>query len=125
MSTLGELTIQTEIHPSGRWITVPLVVGRARRISPVLDTGAPVSGISPRIEALLLANGLLRPGTTPNRHHLVELSVANQPLPDIEVAVIRRLDRLDVDGLLGLDFLSLFERIHFHTRSLQLILESG
>lgn len=123
MSIPGEIAIQTELHSSGRWITVPLVVGGIHRISAVLDTGAPVSGLSPRIEALLLGNALLRPGTRPNRYRLANLTVADQLLPDIEVAVIRRLDRLEVDGLLGLDFLTQFEHIHFHTRLLQLVLE--
>ena len=39
------------------------------------------------------------------------------------MAVLTRLDRLGVDGLLGLDFLTHFEHIHFHTRSLRLVLE--
>jgi hypothetical protein len=52
-----------------------------------------------------------------------DLTADRQALPNLDVAVIRRLDRLGVDGLLGLDFLTYFEHIHFHTRSLGLVLE--
>jgi hypothetical protein len=46
-------------------------------------------------------------------------------LPDLHVAVIRRLDALDVEALIGLDFLMRFARIHFDTRALQLRLVDG
>ena len=92
-------------------------------MSAVLDTGAPVSAISPGIEQDLLRDGLLQPGSLPRRHRLTRLRSQDQELPDIEVAVLNRLDRLGIDGLLGLDFLTNFEHIHFHTRSLRLVLE--
>ena len=123
MSTTGEIAIQARFHPSRRWITIPLVVGGRRLISAVLDTGSPVSAISPRIERVLSGDGLLLPSARPNRRRLADLRVQGQPLPDLEVAVLNRLDRLAVDGLLGLDFLTHFEHIHFHTRALQLILD--
>lgn len=123
MSTSGEIVVQARRHSSGRWITLPLLVGGVRALSAVLDTGSPVSAISPRTEAALLESGLLQPGAEPNRYRLADLSASNQPLPALEVGVVRRLDPLDIDGLLGLDFLMQFEHIHFHTRSLELVLE--
>lgn len=125
MSTRGEIAIQAELHPSGRWITIPVVVHSARLIWMVLDTGAPVSGISPRVAQDLLGSGLLRTSSLPRRYLLDDLTAHRQALPSLDVAVIRRLALLEVDGLLGLDFLNHFERIHFHTRSLQLLLESS
>lgn len=123
MSTPGEIAIQARLHPSGRWITIPVDISRVYPISAVLDTGAPVSAISPGVEQELSRRGLLQPGSLPRRFGLSELSSQDQELPDLEVAVINRLERLGVDGLLGLDFLTKFEHIHFHTRSLQLVLE--
>lgn len=123
MLTHGEVTIQTELHSSGRWITVPLVVGARRTIAAVLDTGAPISGLSPQTYSRLLTAGLLLPTVGPNRYRLADLSVADQPLPPLEMAIIRRLDRLDVDALLGLDFLAQFATIHFDTRTFQLVLQ--
>ncbi len=123
MSTTGELAIQTVLHPSGRWITVPVAVGGIHTIWAVLDAGAPVSGISPRVEQELLSRGLLKTSSLPRRYLMADLTADRQALPNLDVAVIRRLDRLGVDGLLGLDFLTHFEHIHFHTRSLSLVLE--
>jgi hypothetical protein len=125
VSIPGEIAIQTEVHPSGRWITIPLIIGESHDISAVLDTGAPVSAISPRVEHRLLSSGLLGASALPRRYRLRNITADRQPLPDLDIAVIRRLDRLGVDGLLGLDFLTHFERVHFHTRSLLLVLEPG
>lgn len=96
MSTPGDIAIQAERHRSGRWITVPILVGGVCAISAVLDTGAPVSAISPGVESALLGLGLLLPGTRPNRYLLADLSTAGQRLPSLDVGVLRRLDRLDV-----------------------------
>ena len=122
MSTHGEFTIQAELHTTGRWITVPLVVGGRRTLAAVLDTGSPVSAISPQTHRRLLTAGLLLPAVGRDRHRLMNLSVAGQPLPPLEIAIIRRLDRLDVDAVLGLDFLAQFATIHFDTRTFRLVL---
>lgn len=123
MSTAGEIAIQAALHPSGRWVTIPRLISGRGRFSAVLDTGSPVSAISPRTERVLLGDGLLQATTRPGRYRLGSLTAQNQQLPELDVGVIRRLDRLDIDGLLGLDFLTHFEHIHFHTGSVQLVLE--
>jgi len=41
-------------------------------------------------------------------------------VPDLLVGVAARLDRMQIVGLLGLDFLGLFEDIHFNLPSLRL-----
>ena len=120
MSTPGELIIQARLHRSGRWITIPLTVNGTRELAAVLDTGAPVSAISPNVHARLTESGLLQLAATPNRYRLASLTVDGQPLLDLEVSVIRRLDRLDVDALLGLDFLTTFAHVHFDTVALRL-----
>lgn len=120
MSTPGELVIQASIHRSGRWITIPLTVSGTRELMAVVDTGAPVSAVSLAVHARLTESGLLQATTASNRYRLAPLTADGQQLPDLEVAVIRRLDRLDVDGLLGLDFLTRFAHIHFDTAALRL-----
>ena len=92
---------------------------------PVLDTGSPESAISSRMEAQLLTDGLLQPGGRPNRYALADLKVGDQALPSLEFGVLRRLDPLDIDALLGLDFLTQFEEIHFYPRTLRLVLDTG
>ena len=111
------------MHPSGRWVAVPLVVGLDERVLAVLDTGAPQSAVSPRIEARLLDLGLLGPSPIPRRYRLAGLTAQGRELPEIEVGVIRRLDLIGVDGLLGLDFLRKFRRLHFDMHTLVLTLE--
>lgn len=105
MSTPGEIVIQAALHQSGRWVTIPLTVEDTYWLWAVLDTGSPVSAVSPRTAAALIAGGFLLDLPRPNRYLLASLSVEAQPLPDLEVGVIRRLDRLDVTALLGLNFL--------------------
>lgn len=120
MSTPGELVVQARLHRSGRWVTIRLTVGGARELEAVLDTGSPISAISPGVHARLTEGGLLQAAARPNRYRLAPLTVAGQPLPDLEVGIIRRLDRLEVDGLLGLDFLTQFAHIHFDPAALRL-----
>lgn len=120
MSTPGELVVQAALHQSGRWITIPLTVAHDYRLWAVLDTGAPVSAVSPRIAAALMAQGFLRESTRPNRYLLTPVAIEGQRLPDLEVGVIRRLDRLEVTAPLGLSFLMQVAHIHFDTAALRL-----
>ena len=119
----GEIAVQAALHPSGNWITLPLTVGGLLHLDMVLDTGSPVSVISPKARDDLLGRQLLDPSTEGIRYRLAQLSVHEQPLPPLMVRVLPRLTRLQVDGLLGLDFLRLFEHVHFHVPTLQLVLE--
>ena len=82
-----------------------------------------MSALSVRVERDLLALGLLGPSPVLRRHRLSDLTVERQSLPEVDAAVLRRLDRLEVDGLLGLGFLQNFEAVHFYTRTLRLVLE--
>jgi hypothetical protein len=117
------MAIQAALHPSGLWITVPLVIDGIQDFVPVLDTGSPVSVISPRMQERLLGRGLLMAAAQPEQYRLSHITADMQPLPDLDVRVIRRLDRLGADGLLGLDFLSQFRRVCFDTHTLLLVLE--
>ena len=116
----GEISTIAKLHPSGRWITVNVVVAGTRTLSMVLDTGAPVSALSPHTGTILEARGLASPSSDPRVRVLRNLTIAGHSVPDLEVRLLARLDRIQVVGLLGLDFLRLFEDVHFNVPSLRL-----
>jgi hypothetical protein len=115
----GSVVAQAALHPSGRWLTLPLMIAGTYALRAVLDTGSPQSALSPRISNDLSSQGLLRPAADPRRFLLADLTIGGQAVPDLEVGVLRRLDPMEVDGLLGLDFLLRFSEVHFILASLQ------
>src|SRR5437667_9714223 len=98
----GEINVQTLVHPSGRWITVPITVWGIHKYFPVIDTGSPVSVISPATADTLLARRLTVSISETGTYLLTRLTVEDQPLPDLVVRVLPRLSRIAVQGLLGL-----------------------
>ena len=75
------------------------------------------------METTFLEAGLIQRTQYPVRYTLAAVTREGQQLPNLDFGVVRRLDRLDVDGLLGLDFLRQFAQIHFDTRTLRLVLQ--
>jgi len=122
----GELAIPAELHPSGHWIGISVTIGGRHTIFMVLDTGSPASAISPGISRALRARGLLRESRTPGSYHLTALTAEDAarkpPLPNLTVRILPRLDRLAIEGLLGLDFFRLFDHICFDFPTSSLIL---
>lgn len=119
-----DLSIQARLHRSGLWIVVPITIGPLPDLAMVLDSGSPVSAISPETAAALSTLGLLAPAQRPRyQHRLTSLTVQGQQLPDLEVRILSRLSRLQVVGLLGLDFLSQFKAVHYYVETRRLILE--
>ena len=121
----GDLSIQAERHPSGFWITITVWVGQHYRVAFVVDSGSPASVISPEVRSGLAAAGLLIAGGSPGAYRLTDAWVQGQQMPEFDVRVLPRLDRIHVDGLLGLDFLTKFETMIFHVPTLTLTLELG
>jgi hypothetical protein len=119
----GEVTVQAELHASGLWITLPVTIARDLTLSMVFDTGSPVSAISPETKVDLEGRGLLRGADRPGTYRLSDLTADGQLLPDLEVRVMARLTRLQIDGLMGLDYLGNFEWAHFHIPTLLLTLQ--
>jgi hypothetical protein len=122
---VSEIAITTAIHPRRFWITIPLRIGESGLLEMVLDTAAPLSGISVQVRDDLRERGLLEPPRSA-RYVLRNLIVQGQPFPDVPVRVSPRLTEVGADGVLGLDFLSQFTDIHFHvpTRLLTLTILS-
>lgn len=112
------------MHPSGRWITIPLRVSGTRRLA--AGPGHRFTGVGRLATHRASAPGgqVVSSGPSDQSLDLASLTADGQPLPDLEVGVIRRLDRLEIDALLGLDFFTQFARIHFDTRALRLVLEA-
>lgn len=120
----GELSIQARLHPSGLWITIPIRLSRARTLVMVVDSGSPISAISPETAEDLRELELVAPAQHPRyEYRLTALTVQGQPLPDLEVRVLPRLTQLHIAGLVGLDFLSQFLAIHFYVPTRRLVLE--
>ena len=101
-----------------------MVVGGLHDVLMVLDPGSPISAISPETRDDLARLNLLQPPASPRyEHRLSGLGVQGQSFPDLEVRVLRKLSRLQIDGLVGLDCLASFFAIHFYVLSSELVLE--
>jgi hypothetical protein len=120
----GEVSIQARVHTSGLWIQIPLLVADQQRLRMILDTGAPVSAISPEMRDELLAADLLRAAIPSGYHRISDITVDGQPIPDLEVRVLPRLSRIGVEGLLGLDYLGKFESVYVHIPTLRITLRA-
>lgn len=120
----GDLTIPVERHPSGLWVGIYVSANNQQTMLMVLDTGSPVSALSPTIAQALHIRGLLRSELTPGSFRpvaLMAVQAAGHPtLPDLRMRVLPRLTRLQIDGLLGLDFFRQFDRVCFQLAAMRL-----
>jgi hypothetical protein len=122
----GEVVIQARRHSNrlGQWITFTIELAGNHQLAVVLDSGAPISAISPETALELRALGLLaEPRKRGYQHRLTTITTSGQPLPDVEVRVLPRLSGLRIAVLVGLDFLLSFEWVRFHVPTLRLFLE--
>jgi hypothetical protein len=119
----GEIAVQATLHPTGLWITVPVTVAQGLDLAPVFDSGSPMSAINPEVHALLESRGLIHRAARPNTYRIAGPTVQDQRLPDLEVRVMPRLTRLRIHGLLGLNYLGLFEWVHVHVPALRIMLQ--
>ena len=119
----GELSVPIVLHPSGRWIGIFVTVGNTYDLLMVVDSGSPVSVISPAAQQELMAAGLLPAANDTRWFQLRSLAAQGQTLPDMSVRILPRLTRLQIDGLIGLDYLRRFTRVCFHVNERRLTLE--
>jgi hypothetical protein len=125
------IVIQAELHESAAsWVIVPITLSNRHTLKMVLDTGSPVSAISPATAADLRALALLNaPPAPPYAHRLTAVGTADgRRLPDVSVIVLPRLARMravgiEVTGLLGLDFLRAFESVCYYLDARRLVLQ--
>ncbi len=120
----GELTVPVSTHPSGLWVGIYVDIGARVRLFMVLETGSPVSALSPSIAQHLHSRKLLQADPAPGYFRPAPLTAAqapgHPPLPDLAVRVLPRLTRLRIDGLLGLDFFRRFDRVCFQLSAMRL-----
>jgi hypothetical protein len=119
----GELAIPLVLHPSGLWIGISISVGNAYDLLMVVDSGSPVSVVSPAAWKELTSLGLLHATNDPHWFELDALTTQAQILPEMTVRVLPRLTRLQIDGLIGLDYLRRFTKVCFHVTERRLVLE--
>jgi hypothetical protein len=120
----GEIVIPASNHPSGLWVGIYVGVGTEATIFMVLDTGSPVSALSPAIAQHLHMRGMLYQAEAAGHFRpspLTAWRAAGRPaLPGLTLRVLPRLGRLQIDGLLGLDFFRQFEQVCFHLSQMRL-----
>src|SRR5689334_1636998 len=126
-SGAGEIVLETRPHPNplGQWITFTVLIAGSADVDTVLDSGAPMSAISPETALRLQRIGLLAPPEDSRYHYrLNSVTADGQALPDFDVRVLRRLSTLQIRGLIGLDFLEQFTWNRFHVPTRRLFLAS-
>lgn len=110
---MTELVIQTVLHPTRIWITVPLTIAGRSTLDMVLDTGSPATSISEPTLKHLQGLGLVSTSDAPS-YVLRGLTIQGQAIPDMRVRVSARATQVGADGLLGITFLGRFTDVHFH-----------
>ena len=124
MSTDRELTIQAHRHDRG-WVMIPLIVplqpGVGWQLELVLNTGRPQSVLSRSLGNALSSLGLLH--QRDRRQYVLRDPVADgRPVRGLVLRLSAGPALLDLDGMIGLDFLDQFAEVRLNTRSLRLTL---
>jgi hypothetical protein len=117
----SDVCFRLQLEPKTWWLTVPLHLAGQFTLDMVLDTGSPLSGISYLTRDVLARQDLLVP-VGPRRYLLRDLTIENQPIPDLVVRLSQRASAVGIDGMLGLDFLNRFSDIHLNVPTLWLTL---
>ena len=120
----SEISIQTWLNPASQSLVFSLVVQDRHTLTMGINTGLPVTVVSPGTRDALIATRVLSATTTRGHHRLTGLTAEGQRLPDLEARVLPRLSRLGVNGMVGLDFLFHFEHVHLHVPTLHLVLQN-
>lgn len=111
MAEGDKVAIRTLRHQNG-YILIPVTLGQNKiyTFELMLNTGRPISYLSPAIYALLEALGHAVGG--PNNHCIVrDVFMGGVPVPGLVARVSRGPSLLAVDGMLGLHFLAQFRFI--------------
>jgi hypothetical protein len=100
---------------------VPILVADNVEIAMVLNFGVPRSSISTAVRDRLIMQELVPPRTE-RTYLLSDVTADGQSLPPLEVRVSGALRLIGAAGILGLDFFTQFEDVHFHVPSMRLTL---
>lgn len=116
-----ELVLPLRLHERNWWLLLDAFVPGLGPLTLVLDSGC---GLSAMKEAVLADLVTLQRASriSAARYRVQQLSVAGVVIPDIVVRAGGPTERVDVDGIMGLDYLYQFQRVCVDTRTLQLTL---
>jgi hypothetical protein len=128
----GEIAVQASLHPhAANWVTLEITLSGVLTLQMVLDTGSPASAISPATTVELQCLNLLADPSKPPYHHRLTAITTQEgyALPDFDVVVLPRLERMRVagilvPGLLGLNFLNQFSHVCYYVDTHRLVLGS-
>lgn len=116
-----ELVVPLRLHPRRFWLLLTIPLRGATDLQFVLDSGSPVSVIKQAVADELASLGRLT-ALGGGRYLLRQVSIAGTILPDLELRAGGPAERIEVDGLVGLDYLYQFRRVCVDVPSLRLIL---
>lgn len=105
------IAVRTLAHPRG-WILIPVTVCGIWHGHFMLNTFTPISSVSASTATMLEALQCFTPQAS-HGHLLRTLTIGGVPLPELPVRISRAATLLDVEGMLGLDFLRQFTAIRF------------
>lgn len=111
MAEGDRVAIRTLRHQNG-YILIPVTLGQNKTYTfdLMLNTGRPISYLSPAIYALLEALGHIEGGAN-STYVVKDLLMGGRSVPDLIARVSRGPSLLAVDGMLGLHFLAQFRFI--------------
>jgi hypothetical protein len=107
------ITVDGFIHPRHGWIGVPLILDSVFNLR-MLVSGYQRTVVSQRTLETL---PYLFDRIGPNRYSVRRASLGGEPITGLQVATSRQIERLDADGILGLDFLERFTDINLNLPS--------
>lgn len=116
-----ELVLPLQIHQRNLWLVLEVPVAGRRSLTLVVDSGCAISAMKQvALDHLMALGSASRVSAT--RFLVQQLVVASVGLPDMVVRAGGPADRVDADGIIGLDYLYQFQRVCVDTRTLQLTL---
>jgi hypothetical protein len=118
---MPDITVVTHVHPR-EWIMVPVSICGVWRGEVMFNTFTPISAVSAGTAAVLEAFRCF--GTPTGRELVLEgLAIGGVRLPSLAVRVSRAATMLDVEGMLGLNFLNQYSHLHHDAAERTLRLE--
>lgn len=114
------ISVETITHPLGL-IVIPFKVGTLYGLKLILNTGFPMSCLTPGVRDSLAAFGHVSQiaGRT---LRLGDLRLEEHALPDLDVRVNAGVARLGADGVVGLNFFNQFREVCYDVEARRLTL---
>jgi hypothetical protein len=117
----GEIVLPLRLHQRHFWLLLRIPVLGREDVVLVLDSGCFVSAVKTAVldELVLLGRATWLRG---RRFLLHDLAPSGIPIPDMRVRAGGPAERIDADGIIGLDYLGGFRRVCVDIPTLELTL---